>query len=172
MEILVFGDCESSIQKLLEQIAQSSPFSEDDELIYGKRELVTTIVDLEEIGYDQLKLRLWKQTDQERPFTTKQFRQADAALFIVNGNSKNFLISKKLKQFSKIIDYECSQRISTHLVCASNGSSKDLFSNKACEELVSQFDLTDYSRIALTQQESLDLYLKDLASGAVLRGLR
>ena len=54
-------------------------------------------------------VRFWQQTQQERPFTTRLFREADCIIYIcdVTTGAKN--VSKKLAKFSSLITNECNE---------------------------------------------------------------
>ena len=63
------------------------------------------------ITKDQIMMQLWCQTSQERPFTTRLFREADCAIYIaditrdVDKNGKNLVV------FNNMLSQECKEDI-------------------------------------------------------------
>ena len=54
-------------------------------------------------------VRFWQQTQQERPFTTRLFREADCIIYICDVTKGLKNLSKKLGKFSGLITNECNE---------------------------------------------------------------
>ena len=54
-------------------------------------------------------VRFWQQTQQERPFTTRLFREADCIIYIFDVTKKLKNLLKKLAKFSNLINNECNE---------------------------------------------------------------
>ena len=54
-------------------------------------------------------LRAWLQTSQERPFTTKIFREADCAIYIVDVTKDVQETVEKVQSLKTMLDIECRE---------------------------------------------------------------
>ena len=63
------------------------------------------------LGHANVKcnLRMWLQTSQERPFTTKLFREADCAIYIIDVTEDVDKTKERLEQLKHMINNECSK---------------------------------------------------------------
>ena len=72
-------------------------------------------------------VRFWQQTQQERPFTTRLFREADCIIYICDVTKSPGHLSKKLAKFSNLINNECNEDAVRILI----GNKTDLKSSRA-----------------------------------------
>ena len=52
-------------------------------------------------------LRIWRQTSQARPFTTRLFRQADCAIYVLDVTQDPEETREKVCHVNKLLDDEC-----------------------------------------------------------------
>ena len=66
---------------------------------------------------EEILVRLWRQTNQERPFTTRLFREADCAIYIadITGDVDN--TRKNLAIFNEMLDRECREDVHRVMIC-------------------------------------------------------
>ena len=79
-DVLVFGDRNAGKKTLMEQFTFKSTQCSNSNYQTEFLKKTVTLPDSKE----KVQVRLWLQTNQERPFTTSLFREADCALFIAD----------------------------------------------------------------------------------------
>ena len=66
---------------------------------------------------EQIIARFWRQTNQQRPFTTRLFREADCAIYIADLTSDVDKTRKNLSKFNDMLNRECKEDIHRVLIC-------------------------------------------------------
>ena len=61
-------------------------------------------------------MRFWKQTSQQRPFTTRLFREAACVFYIFDVTEDSKDLNKKLAEFRDQVDAECSEDVLRFLI--------------------------------------------------------
>ena len=64
----------------------------------------------------QAVMRIWHQTSQDRPFTTRLFRQADCAIYILDLTKDPEQTKEKVCLVNKLLDEECHSNLVRILV--------------------------------------------------------
>ena len=65
---------------------------------------------------EQVVVSFWCQTDQERPFTTHLFRDADCAIYISDLTSGINNTLNKVAKFNEMLDKECREDVQRILI--------------------------------------------------------
>ena len=90
-------------------------------------------------------VRLWRQTAQERPFTTKLFREADCAIYIADLTNDEESTKQKVVSLCEMLTRECRENIVKVLV----GNKLDLqkkrqFQTCSGHEIVNECGMDQY----------------------------
>ena len=119
-------------------------------------------------------VRFWQQTQQERPFTTRLFREADCIIYIGDVTKTSAHLSKNLAKFSTLVNNECNEDAIRILV----GNKIDLKNSRALEssegqKLANQFRLDKYTETSalcnIDVSKTIDDILAKISSKTQLR---
>ena len=110
IDILIFGDRNAGRKTFMEQFKahntgmhQSKSKSQNCEYL---RKTVRMPCEENVIAH----LRIWLQTQQERPFTTRLFREADCVLYILDVTKAPDETRRKVEGLKNLLDNECSEK--------------------------------------------------------------
>ena len=113
-------------------------------------------------------LRVWLQTAQERPFTTKIFREADCAIYIVDVTKDVQETTEKVQSQKTMLDIECRENF-VHILA---GNKIDLPQERklttiAGHEMARRLGMDRYVEICAIQNIEIRSTIEDL----LLRGV-
>ena len=103
-DVLVFGDRYAGKKTLMEQFTFKSIQDGNSNHHMEFLKKTVTLPNTKE----RVQVRLWLQTNQERPFTTSLFREADCALFIADLTTDPKKTHQLLVKMNAMLDKECS----------------------------------------------------------------
>ena len=110
-------------------------------------------------------LRVWLQTQQQRPFTTKLFHEADCAIYILDVTKSPESHRQKLSKFKDLLDEYCEDDIVTILI----GNKFDLQAERLLDsftghELAKDFEMDRYIETSATRMINVNLAIDCILS--------
>ena len=115
IDILVFGDDGAGKRTFMEQFTNKDVSKDTQVSKTCKTEYLRKTVEMP--GSNQKAVvRLWRQTAQERPFTTRLFREADCAIYIADLTCGVEKTKQKVTNLNRILARECRDNVVKVLV--------------------------------------------------------